>query len=92
MLEEHDGRAELLVPQFVNQGALFAQAVLVVALGNNHDVAVVAQQGNDFFIEVEVGEEKEFYLGTARGTSMSTCLVNTGYTSGSSRQALASTM
>lgn len=57
MLEEHDGRAELLVPQFVNQGALFAQAVLVVALGNNHDVAVVAQQGNDFFIEVEVGEE-----------------------------------
>ena len=67
MLEEDHGCFDALTPQFVNQGALLAQTVGVVALHDEHHAGVGAEQCLRFVVEHEVGEEEELHPGAAGG-------------------------
>ena len=67
MLEEDHGGLQPFAPQLVDQRTLFAQAVGMVALGNDHHLGVSVQQGFCLFVQPQIGQEEELHGGRTGG-------------------------
>ena len=60
LLAEDDGVGEAFSPHFVHQSAKFSSAVGVVALCNDHHLAVCAQTSLHLIIQLSISQEEEF--------------------------------